>query len=501
MRTPYVLFKILPLVVSFRRDVRRWIFFGAGLNRSDAFHVRRAERLVATIAALGPSFVKMAQVFAGRADLLPEPYLTSISGLADRVPEVHPDRIEREIQETYGASVHELFEEWGRTPVAAASLGQVHRAVYKGQEVAVKVLRPNVEQLVESDIVAARRILGWAEQLFHHPHIRGLQAVIEEFSRRIGAELDFRQEAEFAKEIRKNFVTMRTVAIPRIVEELTRQRVLVMEFMHGTKLDQLQPLIDAGKIEPRKLVNTVMEVYVQMMMIDGLFHADPHPGNILVRDDGTLVLLDFGLVVRVPRETRLTLVQTIFSAIRRDPDAVTDGFIALGVVVPGTDRAVVRRLVDTLLGVAFGRTTTQERIAIMTAAHEELLADKVLTKLYDFPVTLPADLVYFARTAALIEGIGVCYDARFNTLQFATPVALKLRQRIFESLGIAVRPSVPAVVDVLRGAARDARKIVHRAGQELIWLVSRIPEKLGAPALSVPPAIRESSTTSNVGVI
>jgi len=292
--------------------------------------------------------------------------------------------------------------------------------------------------------------------------------------------MDFRQEAVFAAEIRHNFATMSTVAIPEIVPELTRQRVLVMEFMHGTTLDKLQPLIDDGHIDPRALVRTVMEVYVQMMMIDGLFHADPHPGNLLVRDDGTLILLDFGLVVRVPRETRLALVRTVFAAIRRDADAVTDGFVGLGVVTPGTDRAVILRLVETLLGVAFGRTTTQERIAIMTAAHEELLADRVLTTLYDFPVMLPPDLVYFARTAALIEGIGVRYDARFNTLEFAAPLAIRLRQRIFESLGIDLRPSAPAVVDVLRNAARDATAIVRRAGGELVALATGIATRLSS---------------------
>jgi len=174
MRTAYVLYRILPLLLSFRRDVRRWLFFGGVTVRTPAFHRRRAERLVATIAGLGPSFVKMAQVFAGRADLLPEPYLTAVSTLADRVPEVPADVIERQIVAAYGRTVHDLFEAWDRTPVAAASLGQVHRARYQGRDVAVKVLRPNVERLVAADVIAAHRILGWAARLFPNPHIRGV---------------------------------------------------------------------------------------------------------------------------------------------------------------------------------------------------------------------------------------------------------------------------------------------------------------------------------------
>jgi predicted unusual protein kinase regulating ubiquinone biosynthesis (AarF/ABC1/UbiB family) len=485
MRTAYVLFRILPLLLSFRRDVRRWFFWGRPANRTPAFHRRRADRFVVTLAGLGPSFVKMAQVFAGRADILPEPYLSAISTLADRVPPVPAEAVEREIVTAYGQSVHELFEVWDRVPVAAASLGQVHRAQYQGREVAVKVLRPGVEQLVQSDVVAARRIVGWAARLFPNPHINGLRSIIEEFSRQIGGEMDFRLEAEYAAEIRRNFAGLPTVAIPEIVDELIRQRVLVMEFMHGTTLDRLQPLIDAGRVDPRKLVRTVMEVYVQMMMIDGLFHADPHPGNILVRDDGTLILLDFGLVVRVPRETRLALVQTVFAAIKRDPEAVTDGFIALGVVTPGTDRAVILRIVETLLGVAFGKNTVQERIAIVATAHEELLADRVLTTLYDFPVMLPPNLVYFARTAALIEGIGVRYDARFNTLEFAAPVALRLRQRIFESLGIDVRPKAPELISLLRDTAHRAQRIVWQAGTDLVSLLGETIARVSGGRLSM----------------
>ena len=472
MRTAYVLARILPLLLSFRRDVHRWIFFGRPAIRTAALHRKRAERLVATIAGLGPSFVKMAQVFAGRADLLPEPYLSTVSTLTDRVPAVPIDAVEREITTAYGQSPRELFDRWEPVPVASASLGQVHRAWYQGREVAVKVLRPGVERLVASDVVAARHIISWASRIFKSPHIAGLRAVIDEFARRIGDEMDFRREAEYAIEIRQNFAEVPAVVVPEIIPELVRQRVLVMEFMHGTKLDALAPLISTGQIDPRQLVRTVMELYVQMMMIDGLFHADPHPGNLLVRDDGAVILLDFGLVVRVPREIRLALVQTIFAAIKRDPDAVADGFIALGVVTPGTDRAVIVRLVRTLLGAAFERTTTQERLQMMTVVHQELLADRVMTTLYDFPVILPPDLVYFARTAALIEGFGVRYDTRFNALEFASPIAIRLRRRIFESLGLETRPAVEEVVATVQRTIRDAGLVLRRAGNDLAALAS-----------------------------
>lgn len=474
VRTAVVVARIGPIILSFRRDVRRWLFWGGPVARSAAFHQRRAEKLVATAAGLGPSFVKMMQVVAGRADLIPEPYVSAISTLTDRVPPVSGEAVEREILAAYGRPASEVFEAWNPVPVAAASIGQVHKAVYHGREVAIKVLRPGVEQLVADDIVASRRIIGWAGKLFDNPHIAGLRGVIDEFARRIADEMDFRREAENAIEIRHNFSNVPNIVVPEIIEGMVRQRVLVMEYMHGTKLDALAPKIADGSVDPRKLVSTVMELYVQMMMIDGLFHADPHAGNLLVRDDGALILLDFGLVVRVSRELRLALVRTIFGAIRRDPDAVTDGFFALGVVTPGVGRDIVLRLVRTLLGVAFEKTTTQERVAMMNDVHADLLADRVMTTLYDFPVILPPDLVYFARTAALIEGFGIRYDARFNALEFAAPVALRLRHRIMTSLGVATRPEPSDVLTAVRSAWRKAGTIIFQATKDLAGLASEV---------------------------
>lgn len=464
MRTLYVLSRVLPFILSFRRDVRRWIVIGRPAKRSAAFHARRAERLVATIAKLGPSFIKIAQVFAGRADLLPEPYVTAISTLTDRVPPVSVDQIERVIEEEYGRPVNALFTDWSRIPLASASLGQVHRARYLGVDVVVKVLRPNIEHTVAADVKASALILGWAERFFPNPHVLGLRAILGEFARRIGDEMDFRKEGEYAERIRSNFAFNPKVAVPIVFAEMTRRRALVLEYMPGTRIDALAPLIASGKVDTGYLVRTVMELYVQMMLVDGFFHADPHPGNLLWGDDGRVVLLDFGLVVDVPRSTRLALVRTVFAAIKKDANAVVDGFYALGVVQEGVDRHVIVRLVETLLGVAFERTTTQERIEFV---ERELLADQVLETLYDFPVILPPDMVYFARTAALIEGLGVRYDTRFNALLVVAPIAMKMRRVIMSSLG-EIDPGEPHdALHAFSGFLRAAGGIVSRAAREL----------------------------------
>src|SRR5215203_4704747 len=434
MRVAVIVRHILPFVLSFLRDRRRWIVAGPPVPRTDEFHRRRADGLVAAIGTLGPTFVKLAQVFAGRADLFPEPYVRALSTLTDQVPPVRLEAVERTIVESYGQPASALFERFEQTPIAAASLGQVHRATYEGRDVVVKVLRPGIEQLVASDVKAARWILKYLERRFAtNPHVRGLRVSVEEFALRIGDEMDFRKEADNADRIRANFAGNRRVLIPRIDPDLVRQRVLVMEYMEGVRIDRVHSAdarrtAGARRARSSDIVASVMELYIQMMLVDGLFHADPHPGNLLVSADGRIILLDFGMVVPVPRETRWHLIQTVFASIRKDVDGVVAGFDALGVIEPDADPAMVRDLVRALLELAHSRSTVPERI-------EMLLADQVMGTLYDWPVTLPREMVYFARAAALIEGLGVHYDARFNPIVFAAPIALRLRRRILASLG------------------------------------------------------------------
>ena len=454
---------LAPLVLSFLRDRKRWLVAGRPVQRTSAFHQQRAERMISAIAALGPSFVKLAQVFSSRSDLIPEPYVSAISTLTDQVPPVPTPIIEHEIERAYGRPVRSVFERFESEPLAAASLGQVHRARYQGEEVVVKVLRPGVEELVRKDMALARPVLRWLEHRIPNPHLRNVRTAIEEFAVRVPEEMDFVHEAANATRIYENFRGNSRVVIPRVIQELVRPRVLVLEYIEGTRVDRLSSRHGERSQDPRGVVSTVMELYLRMMLIDGFFHADPHPGNVLVTPDGKVVVLDFGMVIPVTRELRWRLVTTIFAAIRRDAAGLVAGFESLGMIAPEADREQVRGLADRLLTLAYVEMPMRERV--------ELVTNEVMAALYDWPVRLTSEMVYFARTAALIEGLGVRYDDNFNAITFASPIALRLRREILVSLGQGELPPVdlPTVVGAALGlaagtAVRAGREFVRRLG-------------------------------------
>ena len=421
-----ILWRLVPMVVSFLRDRRRWIRRGGPIERSPAFHERRARRVVRDLAALGPAFVKLAQIFASRADLVPEPYLAALGTLTDRVPPVPWAQLRAELQQAWQADPDHIVDQLDPSPLAAGSLGQVHRARYQGRDVVVKILRPRVEAIVVRDVRLARAIVNAVYARFPHHHVLGFRVVLDEFARHVGEEMDFEREAMQCMKMRERFLDEPRLRIPRVETALTRRNVLVLEFMEGTRIDALDAQIARGDVSPRALVETLIESYARMMLRDGVFHADPHAGNLLVDAEGRIVLLDFGMVIDVDIPVRKALFETILAAIRRDADATAAGFFALGMVAPGTTPDAMSNLVRVLLDIAYQDTAMEDRA--------RAIADRVMRELFNWPIVLPGELVYFARTAALIEGVGGRYDRHFNSIKVASPVVLKLRREILTVL-------------------------------------------------------------------
>lgn len=422
MRALRVFIALFPFMLAFWRDRRRWIVAGGPARRTHADHERRAQGLVATLAGLGPTFIKLAQVFSARADILPEPYLAAVGTLTDSVPPLPPGVAERVVAEELGRPPAELFERWTPEPLAAASLGQVHRARHDGREVVVKVLRPGVEEMVRRDLEASFRILFVLNVLFRNHHVRALSAIVDEFAKHVGSELDFREEAQNALTLRRNFSGDDRIVIPDVITEFVRPRVLVLEYLEGTRIDRLQERLDRGELQLSEVIETLIDAYIKMMLEDGFFHADPHFGNLLVDPEGRLVMLDFGMVLRVDRATQSRLVATVLAAARQDVDGIINGFYGLGILDPDTDRGTVQDAARQILAVSLREGSSHRQI-------QQVVEDVLLT-FYDWPLMLPAELVYFGRAAALVEGIGLRYDPNFNTVAVARPVVARATGRL-----------------------------------------------------------------------
>jgi predicted unusual protein kinase regulating ubiquinone biosynthesis (AarF/ABC1/UbiB family) len=426
LRLAVILGRLLPLAASFRRDHRRWIRWGGPVPRTAAFHERRARRVVHALASLGPTFIKLAQIFSTRADLVAEPYLSALSSLTDQVPPVSWPSLRTVLERAWGVDPDAMVDALDPVPLAAGSLGQVHRARYQGQEVVVKILRPGVEAIVARDVRLARRLVNWVYARYPHHHVLGFRVVLDEFAVHVNEEMDFVREGMQATRMRERFADEPRLRIPEVITALTRHEVLVLEYLPGVRIDALDARVADGSVSVHTLIETLIECYARMMLRDGVFHADPHPGNLLVDREGRIILLDFGMVIDVNVHTRKVLFDTIIAAVRRDADATARGFFALGMVAPGTSHETMRELVELLLEIAYSESDIAERT--------RMLAERVMRELFAWPIVLPGELVYFARTAVLIEGVGARYDPAFNSIRVASPVLVRLRRELLVAL-------------------------------------------------------------------
>jgi len=426
LRIFVVWYRLAPFLLSFLRDRRRWIFAGPPRFVSDDTHRARAERLTQTIASLGPSFIKLAQVFAIRADIIPQIYVEALRNLHDRVPPFPTSEVRKRIQNELKRPLEGVFETFEGVPLAAASLGQVHRARYRNQDVIVKVLRPGVEELVATDIRVVQNLLFVLEQFIDHHIIRSTRTIIDEFSRVIAEEMDFEHEADNVERFGELFRDRDFVIIPRVFREVTTTRVLVMEFFEGFRVTEVDEIL-RHNVDTKKMIENLIAFYGDQLLIHGFFHADPHPGNILIRPDSRIVLLDYGMVLEITPELRQDLVRIVVAAVRSDVDELINMAYKLEMLEYDVSPSVVREAAHAIISIHLDRSLTQRQIQEITY--------QILGTFYRFPLRLPSSFVYILRGGVLIEGIGIAYDPNFNSLSTAIPIYKAIVDRALGASG------------------------------------------------------------------
>jgi len=421
LRRTWQVLRVL-LVGWFYRTVDRWRWtyrHGGTKAEIEARQRRRAQWLRDRLVWLGPTFVKLGQSLATRPDLLPLPYLEVLSTLHDRIPSFPNEIAYAFIEEELHWKPETLFARFDPEPFAAASLGQVYHAVtHEGDEVAVKVQRPDLLRLISLDLALLRRLAAFLER---HPRLgRGLPWVdlVDEFGTKIFEELDYVHEAHLTERFRANFAGLEGVYAPRVYWEFSSRRVLTTEFIRGIKVTDKERLKAEG-IDILALLAHGTRANLIQLFEHGLFHADPHPGNLLVRpEDGSLAFLDFGMMSIVGEEDKRRMIEIFIDVINRRPENLRENLIALGFLQPDARWDEILPLAMELFASVFGSEDKRVRFQDVTAAFSPLL--------YEYEFRIPVDFAYIVRSIMILEGIALQLDPDFDIWAVSAPYAARM---------------------------------------------------------------------------
>lgn len=398
----------------------RRIVIGGETNK-EANQEKQAVWLKDKLIELGPTFIKMGQSMGTRADLLPLPFVKALGLLQDQVPpfpnEIAFARIEKEL----GRKINEVYAEFELEPVAAASLGQVYRArLHTGEEVAVKVQRPNLEATIKGDLQILNKVANFAERFPQLNENADWSGMLREFNVTIHEEMDYAAEGHNAERFRENFKNWTNIHVPKIHWNATTRKVLTMEFIHGTKVTDLEEQERLG-VSPAKVNRLLIKTYLKQLLEDGFFHADPHPGNLRVMPDGRLAFFDFGMVGRITPELQAKMIDAFFHVVGKDPAGIAQDLIDLDFLKPGTNTKIVRPVVEKMFEFHLN-------LKLKDVNFKELTYD-LADVMYDYPFRLPSNFTYIMRALMTLEGIGIITDPEFNFFETAKPYAKEFMLR------------------------------------------------------------------------
>lgn len=403
----------------------RWLYTKSWSYRGGVSDAKKAARRQAlaiwireTLLDLGPTFIKIGQLFSTRADLFAAEFVEELSKLQDRVPAFSYEQVATIIQQDLGKSIEELYRSFDPIPLAAASLGQVHRAqLHSGEEVVVKVQRPGLRKLFEIDLQILKGITRYFQ---NHPEWgkgRDWLGIYEECCKILWEEVDYLNEGRNADSFRRNFRGEDWVHVPRVYWRYASPRVLTLEYMPGIKISHYDALEAAG-LDRKELAQLGAKAYLHQLLNDGFFHADPHPGNIAVNPDGGLIFYDFGMMGQIKPVTREKLLDTFFGIAQKDGDRVVKSLVELGALSPTDDMGPVRRSVQFMLDHFMDKPFEEQSVGA--------ISDDLYEIAYDQPFRFPATFTFVMRAFSTLEGVGKGLDPDFNFMEVAKPFAMQL---------------------------------------------------------------------------
>jgi predicted unusual protein kinase regulating ubiquinone biosynthesis (AarF/ABC1/UbiB family) len=384
------------------------------------------ERLAGDLEKLGPAFVKLGQLLSTRADLLPPAYLEALSRLQDHLEPFSFAEVERIVQEELGVRISKAFASFEATPVAAASLGQVHRAQLRdGRDVAVKVQRPNIRERMAEDLATIEDIAGFLDRHTSAGPQFDFTQMVHEFRRAVAQELDYRREAANLERVAENLAGFPRIVVPRPIDDYTSPRVLTMELVRGQKVTTLTPLV-RQEIDGEGLASELFRAYLHQIIINGFFHADPHPGNVFLTDDGRIALLDLGMVSRLTPARQEQLLKLLLAVSEGDGDRAAALAMQMGEVraAAAVDASHLRRDIQDLLSAYLDAPLAQVEVGRAMMELTRIAGANGLR--------MPSELTMLGKTLLNLDQVGRALDPQFDVngaLREEAPALMQRRMR------------------------------------------------------------------------
>ncbi|NUM35982.1 MAG: AarF/ABC1/UbiB kinase family protein [Candidatus Brocadiae bacterium] len=456
-----ILFYLLPTIIRIYLD-RKYYFFLPRWEKIPAdIHRQRAKSLRKKLSLLGPTFIKFGQILSTREDFMPYEYIEELSQLQDKVPPVSFKKIKKLLDAEWGKDSLSIFESIDPVPLASASLAQVHIASLQGKKVVLKILRPGVEGLIQCDLKILPLIGAIIQTFTNLGQTNTLINAISEFSRVIRKEIYFPNELKNIELFRKNFNSNPNIIIPFLYKEHCTSRILVMEYIYGCKISDVQKISSLG-ISPKSIVDTLVKCYLDQVLLSGFFHADPHPGNLLISPEGKVVFLDFGMMIHFPKHLQRLIIRASIAGAQRNLDELIKILIDLGIFDPQANQEALKKIAKKIIAV-FDKKSHAEGVMKI-----KYMIQQFHRIAQDFSITLPPYLVYLFKASGEVEGICMRFIPEFTGISYASPFVREMAQEILKEEKEAIADDILQKTKILFLLPLQIQKVLDQLEEERI---------------------------------
>lgn len=403
---------------------------------------------------MGGVLIKLGQFLGSRVDVMPEEYIQELGRLHDVVPPVPFEEAKAVVEAEFGRPLQQVFPQFKPEPIAAASLAQVHEATLPtGETVAVKIQRPGIEDVADLDLAIYSYLMDGLDRFSTWGRQMDIPGMVAEFAKTLGDELDFYREGFHAERFRENFEDSSIIYIPRIYWDYTTRRIVTLERVEGIKVSDYEELDRAG-IDRHEVGYEIVQSYLQQVLIDGFFHADPHPGNLFVMPGPIITFVDFGMVGEIPLETKDYIRDIFISITKRDVDGIVSALMKLGMIRRGANLQPIRNAISWLFEHYAG-------LSVHTITYESLgaIQEDIRAIMRDQPFTIPGKYGFLGRAAATMTGLVTGLDPRFDFIEAVKPYV--------EHIAIGEEQWIQAVMDEAKTIAKSLLAIPARLDDAL----------------------------------